>query len=158
VRSGRTITFRFLGTKGTAMRTVSADLGAGGDDLKSEVRFHLLAHFLKRLAEIFLDFAAAQADDMGVLLLEARFIIVLIAGVVHQVELVDEPAFFEEFERPIDGDAVELGIFFLGELVETLGIEVEAGMVDQVKQDAPLASQPDATLAKGILNAGVGHG
>jgi hypothetical protein len=31
-------------------------------------------------------------------------------------------------------------------------------VVNQVEQNAPLASQPDATLAKRILNAGVGHG
>jgi hypothetical protein len=148
----------FLGAESAAVRAVSTDLGADEGDFKSEMRFHLLAHFPKRLAEILFDFAAAEADDMCVFLLEARFVIMLIAGVVHEVELVDEAAFFKEFERSIDGDAVELGVLFLGELVEALGIEVEAGVVDQVEQDASLASQPDATLAKGILNAGVGHG
>jgi hypothetical protein len=77
---------------------------------------------------------------------------------VHEVELVYESALFEEFERSIDSDPVELRVLFLSELVETLGIQVEAGMVDQIQQDAPLASQPDAALAKRILNAGVGHG
>ena len=91
MRSGCT----FLGAEGAAMGAVSADLSARQYNFKSEVRFHLLAHFLKRRPEIFFDFAAAEADDVRVLLLEARLIIMLIAGVVHEVELVDEPTFFE---------------------------------------------------------------
>ena len=99
------------------MGAVAADFGAREHYFKSEVRFDLLAHFLKRRSEIFFDFAAAEADDVRVLLLEARFVIMLIAGVVHEVELVDESTFFEEFERSIDGDAIELRVLFLGELV-----------------------------------------
>ena len=48
--------------------------------------------FCKRLAEKFFHFAAAQADDVRVLLLEPRFVIMLIAAVVHQVELVHQAA------------------------------------------------------------------
>ena len=130
------------------MGAVSADLGAGEYDFKSEMLFHLFAHFLKRLAEILFNFSAAEADDVRVFLLEARFVIMLIAGVVHEVELIDEPAFFEKFERSINCDAIELGILFLGELVKAFGVEVQARVVDQVEQNPPLASQPDATLAK----------
>ena len=61
------------------MGTVSTDFGAGEYNFKSEMLFHLFAHFLKRLAEIFFDLAAAQADDVGVLLLETRFVVMLIA-------------------------------------------------------------------------------
>ena len=91
MRSGCT----FLGAEGAAMGAVSADLSTRQHNFKSEVRFHLLAHFLKRRAEIFFDFAAAEADDMRVFFLEARLVIMLIAGVVHQVEFVDESTFFE---------------------------------------------------------------
>jgi len=77
------------------MGAVSADLRAGEHDFKSELRFHLFAHFLERLAEIFFNFSAAETDDVGVLLLQTSFIVMLIAGVVHEVELVDETALFE---------------------------------------------------------------
>jgi hypothetical protein len=149
---------RFLRAKGAAMRAVSADLGAREGDFESEMLFDLLPHFLERLAEILFNFAAAQADDVRVLLLEASFVVVLIAGVMHEIELVDESAFLEQLERTIDCDAVEFRVLFLGKLIETLGIEMKAGVIDQVQQDTPLASQPDATLAKRILNAGVRHG
>ena len=43
--------------------------------------------------------AAAQADDVRVLLLQAGFVIMLIAGVMHQVQLVHQAAFLEQFER-----------------------------------------------------------
>jgi hypothetical protein len=140
------------------MRAVAADLGAGELHFKAEMLFYLAAHFLERLAEIFFDFPAAQADDVRVFLFEARLVIMLIAGVVHEVELVDEPALFEQFQRPVDGDAIELRVLFLGELIETLSVEMETGVVDQVEQNASLASKPDASFAKGVLDAGGGHG
>ena len=153
MRSGCT----FLGAEGAAMGAVSADLSARQYNFKSEVRFHLLAHFLKRRPEIFFDFAAAEADNMRMFFLEARLVIMLIAGVVHQVELVDKSTFFEQFERSIDGDAIELGIFFLGKLIQALGIKMEAGVVDQVEQDAALTGQPDASVTKSVLDAGGWH-
>jgi hypothetical protein len=153
MRSGST----FLGAEGAAMGAVAADLSAGEHYFKSEVGFHLFAHFLKGLAEIFFDFSAAQADDVRVFLLEAGFIIMLIAGMMHEVQLVNQPALFEEFERPVDRDAIKLGILFLGKAIETFSVEVQAGIVDQIEQDAALPSQPDATLAKGVLDTGGGH-
>jgi hypothetical protein len=147
----------FLGSEGAAMGAVAADLGAGERYLESEVLFDLPAHFLERLAEVFFDFSAAQADDVRVFLFEARFVIMLIPGVVHQVELVNQPAFFEQFQRPVDGDAIEFRVLFFRELIETFGVEMEAGVINQIEQDAALASQPDASVAKGILDAGVGH-
>ena len=122
------------------------------------MRFHLPAHFLQRLAEKFLDFAAAQADDVRVLLLQAGFVIVLVAAVVHQVQLVHQAALLEQLQRAVDGDAIELGILLLGQLKQAFGVQVAAGLVDQVEQHAALARQPHAALAQGILNAGVGHG
>ena len=95
---------------------------------------------------------------MGMLLLEARFVIMLIAGVMHQVQLIHQPAFFKKFERSIDRDAIEFRVFFLGQPIETLGVQMQTGVVDQVEQDAALASQPDASFAQGIRNAGVWHG
>ncbi len=113
-----------------------------------------LPHLLQRLAEKFLHLAAAQADDVRVLLLQAGFVIMLVASKMHQVELVDQAALFQQFQRPIDRDAIQLGVLFLGQLVERFGVQMQAGAVDQVEQDAALAGQPDATFAERILNSG----
>ena len=106
------------------MRAIAADLGPREHDLESEVRFHLPAHLLQRLAEKFLDFAAAQADDVRVLLLQASLVVMLVALEVHQIELVHQAAFFEQLQRAIDRDAIELGVFFLGQLIQALGVQV----------------------------------
>jgi len=35
---------------------------------------------------------------------------------------------------------------------------MKAGVVDQIEQDAALASKPDASVAKGVLDTGGRHG
>ena len=67
---------------------------------------------------------------MRVLLLHARFVIVLVAAIVHQVELVHQPALLQEFEGAVDRDSIQLGIPQLGQLKESLGIQVLAALVD----------------------------
>ena len=83
---------------------------------------------------------------MRVLLFEARLIVVLIAGVMHQIQLVHQAAGLEQLKRPVDRYAIELGIFFAGQFVETLGIEMLAGLIDEIEQNLPLAGETDATL------------
>ncbi len=72
--------------------TIAAHFGARRNDLEAQAALHLPAHFLQRLAEKFFDLAAAQADQMRVLLLEAALVIMLIAFEVQQIELVDQAA------------------------------------------------------------------
>ncbi len=119
--------------------------------------FDLFAKPLQRFSEKFLHLAAAEADYVRVLLLEPRFVVVLVASVVHEVELIDQPARLQHFERAVDGDTVELGVPFLGELVKALGIEVLPGLVDQIKQNLPLARQADASLFERTLHRVEGH-
>jgi hypothetical protein len=52
-----------------AIGAIAAHLGASIHDLEAQIDFHLAAHFLERLTKKFLDFSAAKADDVGVLLL-----------------------------------------------------------------------------------------
>ena len=64
-----------------AVRAVAAHFGARQQDLKSEMAFDLLPQALQRLAEKFFHFAAAQADDVRVLLFQAGFVVVLVAPI-----------------------------------------------------------------------------
>ena len=129
------------------MRAVPADFRAREGDLESELRLHLAADGLELFAEKLLDAAAAQADDVRVLLLQAGFVVMLFAFEVGQIQLVHQAAFLEQLQRAIDGDAVELGIFFLGHLIQTLGVQMQAGVVDQVEQQPPLAREANPALA-----------
>src|SRR6266567_5000476 len=73
-----------------AVRAVAADFSPRQYDLKPEMRLDLPPQSLQRIAEELLHFAAAQADDVGVLLFGAGLIVVLIAAVMHQVQLIHQ--------------------------------------------------------------------
>lgn len=130
------------------MRTVSADFGPREDNLKSEMRLDLLAQTLERLAEELFHFAAAKTDHVRMFLLAARFVVVLLAGLMHEVQLIDQATFLEQLQRPVDGNAIQLRIFFFRELIEALGIEVLTGLVDEVEQNFPLAGEAHAVIGK----------
>ena len=108
---------------------------------------------LQQIAEKFFDLAAAQANHVSVLLFQARFVIVLVPVVVHEVQLVHQPAGLEQLQRPVDRDAVDFGILLARQLVETLGIQVLAGLIDQIQQNLPLPRQPDSLLFQRILDS-----
>ena len=134
------------------MRAIAAHFGARQQHLKSEVALDLLAQPLQRLAEKLFHFAAAQADDVRVLLLQARFVVMLVAAIVHQVELIHQPAGLQHFQGAVDRDPVELRVLLLGHLEQALGIQMLAGLIDQFEQNLPLAGQADAPLLQRTFN------
>lgn len=142
----------FLSAQDLAMRAVAADFGTGEEYFEAEVKLDLTAQFLQGLAEEFLDLAAPEADDVRVLLLHPRFVVVLVAADVHQVKFVDEAAGFEHLEGAVDGDAIELGVLLFGHEVQPLGVEVLSGFVDEVEQDLPLPGKADASLPQRIFD------
>jgi hypothetical protein len=89
------------------------------------------------------------------LLLAARFVKMLLAGLMHQIELIHEAAFFKQFQSSIHRDAVEFGIFFLGELKQAFGVEVLPGLIDQIEQDSALAREPHTAGRQSW--GGIGH-
>src|SRR5262245_38368170 len=81
-----------------AMRTIAADFGACEQNLESEVTLDLTSKPLQRLTEKLLYLAASQADHVRMLGLHARLVVVLIASVMHEVQLIDEAAVFEQLQ------------------------------------------------------------
>ena len=118
----------------------------GPQNLKPEMRFDLPPKPVQRLAVKLFHFSAPQADDMRVLLLHPRFVIVLVALVVHQVQLVHQLTFLKHLEGSVDGDPVDLRIELLGPLIELFGVQVLPGLVDQLEKDQPLTREPDPPL------------
>ena len=106
----------FLRAQRLAMRAIAAHFRSRQHDLKSEMRFDLLAQPLQRFAEKLLHLAAAQADHVRMFLLAARFVVMLFARLMHQVQLVHQAAFFEQLQRPVNGHPVQLRIFLLRQL------------------------------------------
>lgn len=112
----------FLSTCRLADGAVAADLGTRDQHLKAEVRFHLTADALQGLTEELFDLAAAEADDMRMFLLEARFVVVLLTVEMHQVELIDQSAGLEHLQGPVHSDAVDLWIFFFRKVKQAFGV------------------------------------
>ena len=143
------------------MRTIPAYFSPRQHNLKAEVRLDLTPQPLQRFAEKLLDFPTAKADHMRVILFAPRFVVMLLARLVHEVEFVNEAAFFQEFQRAVHGDPVELRIAFLGQLKQPFGVEMLPGLVDQIEEDLPLPRQLHAVPGNsGFRNGGfrgVGH-
>jgi len=68
------------------------------------------------------------------------FIEVAIAAEVQEVELVDQAMALEEIESAIDGYTGDARVEFLGALEDFVGVEMAAGRVHYLEQDATLAS------------------
>ena len=49
------------------------------------------------------------------------------------------------------------GIFFARQREQTLGIQMLAGLIDQIEQNLPLAREPNALLFQRIFDAGNRH-
>src|SRR5713226_2066917 len=139
------------------MRAVPADLGSRQQNLEPEMTLDLFAKALKRLTEKFFDLTAAQADDVRVLLLEAGFVVVLVAAVMHQVELIDEAAGLEHFQGAIDGHPVDLRVLLFGQLKQPLGIQMLARFIDQLEQNLALAREAYTPLFQRAFNGIEGH-
>jgi hypothetical protein len=138
--------------------TVPAHLGPRQDDLKSEMSLYLIAHLLQQVAKELLNLAAAHTNYMGMFLFQAGFVIMLVAIVMHQVQLVHQAARFEKLQGSVHGDAVQLRIFFTRECEQTFGIQMLARLINQVEQNLALAREPYALLFQLIFNAGNIHG
>ncbi len=117
------------------------------------MRLHLFPEPLQRLSVELFHFAATQADDVRMLLLGTRLVVMLVALEVHQVQLIHELSFFEHLQSSVDGNAVDPGILLLRKLVELLGIEVAAGLIDEFEQNAPLPGDTNPLFLEGTLHA-----
>jgi len=136
----------FLSPKPLAVGAIPANLRALNNNLKAEVGLNLPPQLLQRLAKKLFHFSASETDNMGVLTLHSRLVIVLIATHVHQVELINQPAGLQHFKSAIDGNPIELRIDLLRHFIEALGIQMFPGSVNQLEQNLPLPGESDTSL------------
>lgn len=90
---------------------------------------------------------------MGVLLLHPRFVEVLFPIKVHQIELVDESAFLQHFQRTVDRHSIDFRVFFFREVKEALGIQMLCRFINQLQQDLALPRQPDSLFLQGLFDS-----
>ena len=60
---------------------------------------------------------------------------------MHQIQFIHQATLFEQLQRPVYRDAIQLRVFLPRQLIQALRIEVPAGFVDQIEQDLPLTSE-----------------
>ena len=94
---------------------------------------------------------------MRVLLLRARFVVVLVAVPVHQIEFVDQAGVLQRLDGAVDGDAIQLGVPLERQFVQPFDVQVPAGLVDQVEQHSALSREPESALLERFLDALDGH-
>jgi len=97
-----------------AVRAIPPDLRPRQQNLKTKVALDLLAQALQRLSEKLFHLAAAQANHVRVLLLQPRFVIMLVAPIMHQVQFVDQAAGLQHLQGAVHCNPVELGVLLLG--------------------------------------------
>ena len=86
------------------------------------------------------------------------FVIVAVAAEVQEIEFVDEALALEEIDGAVDGDQMNVGIDFLGAVENLVDVKMLLGRIHDLKDDAALASQTDATVAKRVLEVTLGGG
>ena len=114
-----------------AVSTVAPDFRAGNLDLEPELGFNLLFHLLQWISEILHYGTTAHTDDMSMFLLQAGFIVMLLTFVMHQIQFINQALFFQHFQSAIYSYTVDLGVFFLGQCEQLIGIQVCMRVVDQ---------------------------
>jgi hypothetical protein len=138
-------------TQNLAVGTIPAHFRASEKYLKAEMRLDLAAQPLQRFAKEFLHTSAPEANHVRMFAFHARLVIMLIAGVVHEVKLIHKAAVLQHLQSAVYRDAIHLRVPFTGKLEKLLGIEVRTGCVNQVEQNLALACETHAALAKRIL-------
>ena len=106
----------------------------------------------------FADLAAAQASYVDMVAGTVSFVVVAIAAKMEEIELVDEAFFFEQVDGAVNGDEVDFGADLLGTVEDLVDVEMGFGGVHDLKDDATLASEADAALAKSFLEMAGGLG
>ena len=106
----------------------------------------------------FANFAAAEAGNVNVVARAMSFVVVAIAAKMEEIELVDEAFFFEQVDGAVNGDEVDFGADLLGTVEDLVDVEMGFGGVHDLKDDATLASEADAALAKSFLEMAGGLG
>src|SRR5229473_128047 len=87
--------FHFSGAQRLAVRAVAANLGPCQKNVEAKMALDLTPQPLQWLAEKFLYLPALETNYVRMLLLHARFVIVLIAAIVHEIEFIHQAPLFQ---------------------------------------------------------------
>jgi hypothetical protein len=88
---------------------------------------------------------------MNVVARSVRFVVVAVAAKMEQIQLVDEPLFFQQIDGAIDGDQVYAGINSLCSLKNLINVQMLLGGIHHLQDDAALAGHSNAARGYRLL-------
>ena len=80
---------------------------------------------------------------MSVFLFAASFVVMLLASLVHQVELVHQSALLQQFQGAVNSDTIQLRVQLLGHVEQAFGVQVTTSLVDEIEQNFALPGETD---------------
>jgi len=143
---------------GEAVVADAADFGAGDGDLDVAIAGDLVLKLFVKAGFELANLAATEAGDMNVIAGTVGFVVMAVAAEVEKIELVNEAFLFEKVDGAVDGHEMDGGVNFLGAREDLVDVEVLLGVVHDFQDDAALAGEADALLAKRSLETAGGVG
>jgi len=81
------------------------------------------------------------------------FVEMAVAAKMQEIEFVNQALALQQVDRAIDGDARDVGIYFLCTFEDFASVEMPAGGFHDLEQDAALFREADSPSAEFLLEA-----
>jgi hypothetical protein len=118
---------------------IATNFETSHNDVELAIPLDLPLQPVEKVAFKFRDLPTTQARHMDMVSLRTPLIKVLLTLHVHEVELVDKPVTLEQPQRPVHGDAVNLGINPLRPAQQLTGIKMLLGGFYHAQNGSALA-------------------
>ncbi len=132
---------RLFGRARAALSAIAAHFQAGNNNVEATVALDLTFKAVEEITLKFQDLPAAQARYVDVIALRAAFIEVLLSLHVHQIKLIHQSISFQQFECPVNSDAIDAGIYFAGMQQNLRRIEMLFRCLDHAQNRLALVGQ-----------------
>jgi hypothetical protein len=135
----------------SAFATAPADLQPGDSNVEPFLTGDLGFQAFEQRAGDFLDPSTFEAGEMNMIDVGFRFVEMLLAIQMHQVEFINQPQLLEKVERSIYRRPVDLAVSLLRQRQQRRGIQVTIRLLDRLDQYPPLAGNahaPETQLLK----------
>src|SRR5664279_2288338 len=121
-----------------AIRAIPADLEARNYDMKLAVALDLPSYPVKKVAFELLHFPAAQACHVHVITVRTTFVKMAFSLNVQQIKFIDQAVAFEQRQRPVHGNAIDVGIHLRRPAQYLGGVQVLLCRLDDFQDDLSL--------------------
>jgi len=123
---------------------ITTDFQPGNHDMELAIALDLSLQSVEEVTFEFSDFAASQTGHMDMISLWSAFVVMFFTLHVHEIEFIHQAMAFEQGQRAVNRDSVNLRIQPAGAAQELAGVEVLLGRFHNAEDGAALASHAQA--------------